>query len=46
MVEVPITFVEREHGTSKMSRDVMAEAALRITQWGMSDRVGKLRPPR
>ncbi|NVI91375.1 polyprenol monophosphomannose synthase [Actinomadura sp. BRA 177] len=46
VVEVPITFVEREHGTSKMSRDVMAEAALRITQWGMSDRVGKLRPPR
>jgi dolichol-phosphate mannosyltransferase len=46
VVEVPITFVEREHGTSKMSRDVMAEAALRITQWGMSDRVGRLRPPR
>ncbi|WP_433461374.1 polyprenol monophosphomannose synthase [Spirillospora sp. CA-142024] len=46
VVEVPITFVEREHGTSKMSRDVMAEAALRITQWGMSDRVGKRRPPR
>ena len=46
VVEVPITFVEREHGTSKMSRDVMAEAALRITQWGMADRVGKLRPPR
>ncbi|NEA27037.1 polyprenol monophosphomannose synthase [Actinomadura bangladeshensis] len=46
VVEVPITFVEREHGTSKMSRDVMAEAALRITQWGMADRVGKIRPPR
>jgi dolichol-phosphate mannosyltransferase len=46
VVEVPITFVERVHGTSKMSRDVMAEAALRITQWGMADRVGRLRPPR
>jgi dolichol-phosphate mannosyltransferase len=46
VVEVPITFVEREHGTSKMSRDVMAEAAVRITQWGMADRVGRLRPPR
>lgn len=46
VVEVPITFVEREHGTSKMSRDVMAEAAVRITQWGMADRVGKIRPPR
>ncbi|NDU76619.1 glycosyltransferase [Actinomadura sp. DSM 109109] len=45
VVEVPITFVERVHGTSKMSRDVMAEAALRITQWGMSDRLGKLRDP-
>ncbi|SNR81739.1 polyprenol monophosphomannose synthase [Actinomadura mexicana] len=45
VVEVPITFVERVHGTSKMSRDVMAEAALRITQWGMSDRIGKLRDP-
>ncbi|GAA4226779.1 polyprenol monophosphomannose synthase [Actinomadura meridiana] len=46
VVEVPITFVERVHGTSKMSRDVMAEAALRITQWGVSDRARKLRPPR
>ncbi|WP_131740244.1 polyprenol monophosphomannose synthase [Actinomadura roseirufa] len=46
VVEVPITFVERVHGTSKMSRDVMAEAAVRITQWGVSDRVGRLRAPR
>lgn len=41
VVEVPITFVEREHGTSKMSRDVMMEAALRITQWGVAERSGK-----
>ncbi|WP_442778676.1 polyprenol monophosphomannose synthase [Actinomadura sp. WAC 06369] len=46
VVEVPITFVERVHGTSKMSRDVMAEAAMRITQWGMTDRVDKFRGPR
>ncbi|HLV75327.1 dolichol-phosphate mannosyltransferase [Actinomadura hallensis] len=46
VVEVPITFVERVHGTSKMNRDVMAEAALRITQWGIADRVARLRPPR
>lgn len=45
-MEVPITFVERVHGTSKMNRDVMAEAALRITQWGVADRAAKLRPPR
>ncbi|WP_030167986.1 polyprenol monophosphomannose synthase [Spirillospora albida] len=43
VVEVPITFVERVHGTSKMSRDVMAEAALRITQWGIGERAGRLR---
>ncbi|MFD0690295.1 polyprenol monophosphomannose synthase [Actinomadura fibrosa] len=46
VVEVPITFVERVHGTSKMSRDVMAEAALRITQWGVNDRVSRFRGPR
>lgn len=46
VVEVPITFVERVHGTSKMSRDVMAEAALRITQWGVSGRAGRRPGPR
>ncbi|MFG3256313.1 polyprenol monophosphomannose synthase [Streptomyces sp. NPDC048172] len=41
VVEVPITFVEREHGDSKMSRDIMAEALWRIAAWGVEDRVKK-----
>ncbi|MFC5186789.1 polyprenol monophosphomannose synthase [Actinomadura harenae] len=46
VVEVPITFVERVHGTSKMSRDIMIEAMLRVTQWGVADRVAQVRGPR
>ncbi|WP_018656384.1 polyprenol monophosphomannose synthase [Actinomadura flavalba] len=43
VVEVPITFADREYGESKMSRDVIAEAALRVTQWGVAARVARLR---
>jgi dolichol-phosphate mannosyltransferase len=32
--EVPITFVERERGQSKMSRAIVAEALWRVTVWG------------
>ena len=39
VVEVPITFVEREYGTSKMSRAIVAEALWRVTVWGAQDRV-------
>jgi dolichol-phosphate mannosyltransferase len=39
VVEVPITFVERERGDSKMSRNIVAEALLRVTAWGVSSRV-------
>lgn len=39
VVEVPITFVERERGASKMSRDVIAEAMLRVTSWGIEGRL-------
>ena len=35
VVEVPITFVERERGTSKMSRAIVAEALWRVTWWGL-----------
>jgi len=42
VVEVPITFVEREHGASKMSRDIVAEALWRVTAWGVEGRVKKL----
>ncbi|RAJ39640.1 dolichol-phosphate mannosyltransferase [Kitasatospora sp. SolWspMP-SS2h] len=42
VAEVPITFVEREHGASKMSRDIVVEALWRVTAWGVGDRVAKL----
>ena len=42
VVEVPITFVERTHGDSKMSRDIFVEALWRVTGWGLSERVGRL----
>jgi dolichol-phosphate mannosyltransferase len=38
VVEVPITFVERELGASKMSRDIVLEALLKVTQWGIAER--------
>jgi dolichol-phosphate mannosyltransferase len=38
IVEVPITFVEREVGDSKMSRAIVAEALWRVTAWGLRDR--------
>ena len=34
VVEVPITFVERSTGRSKMSRAIVAEALWRVTWWG------------
>ncbi len=42
--EVPIDFIEREHGVSKMSRQIVAEALLRTTVWGVRDRVRRVRP--
>ena len=36
--EVPIEFVERERGDSKMSRAVAAESLRRITAWGLRER--------
>jgi dolichol-phosphate mannosyltransferase len=33
--EVPITFVERERGASKMSRSVILESFIRIARWGI-----------
>jgi dolichol-phosphate mannosyltransferase len=38
VVEVPITFVERERGESKMSRKIVAEALWRVTVWGLRSR--------
>ena len=39
IVEVPITFVERERGASKMSRAIIGEAFLRGAQWGIRARL-------
>ncbi|OEV03849.1 polyprenol monophosphomannose synthase [Streptomyces oceani] len=39
--EVPITFVERERGDSKMSRSIVAEAFWRVTTWGVVGRARK-----
>lgn len=38
VTEVPITFVEREIGTSKMSRGIVGEAMWRVTVWGARKR--------
>jgi dolichol-phosphate mannosyltransferase len=38
VVEVPITFVERVRGESKMSRAIVAEALWRVTTWAFRDR--------
>ncbi len=43
IVEVPITFVEREQGHSKMSRAIVIEAMVRVTQWGIADRFARVR---
>lgn len=36
IAEVPITFVEREHGASKMSGGIVREAMWRVTVWGFT----------
>lgn len=36
IVEVPITFVERERGESKMSGAIVREALWRVTVWGLA----------
>lgn len=37
--EVPITFVEREAGTSKMSGRIVREALVNVARWGVAHRV-------
>jgi dolichol-phosphate mannosyltransferase len=38
VVEVPITFTEREVGTSKMSSAIVVEALWRVAVWGLTSR--------
>ena len=43
VVEVPITFVERSIGDSKMSEGVVREALRSITMWGARYRLDQVR---
>jgi dolichol-phosphate mannosyltransferase len=43
VVEVPITFADRERGESKMSGAVVREALWRVTDWGARHRVDQVR---
>lgn len=43
VVEVPITFTDRERGESKMSGAIVREALWRVTQWGARHRAGQVR---
>jgi dolichol-phosphate mannosyltransferase len=36
IAEVPILFVEREHGVSKMSGRIIREALFKVTKWGLT----------
>ena len=44
IVEVPIKFVDRVRGTSKMSTNIVVEAMALVTWWGIRDRVTRRRP--
>lgn len=43
VVEVPITFTERELGVSKMSGSNIREAMLKVAQWGIAGRLDRAR---
>ena len=43
VVEVPITFVERAEGDSKMSADITREAIVNVAKWGVTARAEVLR---
>jgi dolichol-phosphate mannosyltransferase len=46
VVEVPISFTEREFGRSKMSGSIVAEALVRVSVWGLRDRLADRLPGR
>jgi dolichol-phosphate mannosyltransferase len=39
--EIPITFVDRQYGTSKMSVKIMVESMARVTSWGIKSRLSR-----
>ena len=40
--EVPILFIDRENGTSKMSGRIIIESMLLVTRWGISHRLNQV----
>ncbi|WP_372476681.1 polyprenol monophosphomannose synthase [Nocardioides alpinus] len=46
ITEVPIEFIERERGDSKMSGQVASESLKLITRWGLAERRARLRRSR
>lgn len=42
VTEVPIEFIERERGDSKMSAQVAVESLKRITRWGIGQRIRRV----
>jgi len=44
VTEVPITFSERAFGRSKMSGSIVGEALVRVTMWGLQDRLADWLP--
>lgn len=43
IVEIPITFRDRLRGESKMSPNIISEALILVTRWGIRDRMRRLR---
>lgn len=43
VIEVPITFVEREYGESKMSSTIVRESLVKVTRWGVRHRADQVR---
>ena len=46
VAEVPITFSERRFGRSKMTASIVEEALVRVTWWGLQDRLADRLPDR
>jgi glycosyltransferase involved in cell wall biosynthesis len=44
ILEVPITFIERKYGVSKMSKKIVFEAIYRVTAWGLGAKFRRKRP--
>jgi glycosyltransferase involved in cell wall biosynthesis len=44
ILEVPITFIERKYGVSKMSKKIVFEAIYRVTAWGVGAKFRRKRP--